>query len=407
MSLEKSNITWSAKQLKGMVVNGKIDFNHIVQRSFVWEKARKTGLIESMIIGYPIPPVFAKRLDDGSGKRGSNTYYIMDGKQRLSTIKEYLNDEFELTAIPEVTFMDDELGEEVTADISGLKFSQLPEALQNYLATVNISVTYFDNLTKEEERELFKRLNAGKPLSTKSRLLASCKDIEGLLDIGSHKLFMPVDGMLTEKARANKNQVTLVMKCWCMMNQNIQDVSFESKVFNPLVEETEVSETDKLAMIEVFDLIFDTHFNLMERKEKKIAKKLYTETHMVSLIPYFQKAVQDGISEDMMADWLVDFFTSDEGATVSEDYNEAAGSGSAKSINIVTRHEALEESYEEFFKVDAADKAEETESVLGDDTDENADEATEFDEETDTEGSEGEYDSLMDEILKDMSESED
>ena len=402
MSLEKSNITWSCKQLKGMVVNGKIDFNHIVQRSFVWEKARKSGLIESMIIGYPIPPVFAKRLDDGSGKRGSNTYYIMDGKQRLSTIKEYLNDEFELTALPEVTYMDDELGEEVTTDISGLKYSQLPEALQTYLATVNISVTYFDNLTKDEERELFKRLNAGKPLSTKSRLLASCKDIEGLLDIGSHKLFMPTDGMLTEKARANKNQVTLVMKCWCMMNQMIQDVSFESKVFNPLVEETEVSETDKLAMIEVFDLIFDVHMNLIERKEKKVAKKLYTETHMVSLIPYFQKAVQTGISEDMMADWLVDFFTSDDGASVSADYNEAAGSGSAKSINIMTRNEALEASYEEFFKVDAdgADDEEDTEMVLGDD-------AEGFDDADDEEeGSEGQYDSLVDEILKDMENTE-
>ena len=89
MSLEKASIVWSAKQLKGMVVNGKIDFNHIVQRSYVWERSRKSGLIESMIIGYPIPPVFAKRVDDGTGKRGGNIYYIMDGKQRLSTIQEY------------------------------------------------------------------------------------------------------------------------------------------------------------------------------------------------------------------------------------------------------------------------------------------------------------------------------
>lgn len=278
MSLEKSNITWSARQLKGMVMNGKINFNHIVQRSFVWEKSRKSGLIESMIIGYPIPPVFAKRLDDGSGKRGSNIYYIMDGKQRLSTIKEYLNNEFELTTLPEITYMDDEIGEEVTIDISGLRFSELPEALQNYLATVNVSVTYFDNLTKEEERELFKRLNAGKPLSAKSKLLASCRDIEGLLDIGSHRLFMPTDGMLTEKARENKNQVTLVMKCWCMMNQDIQDVSFESKYFNPLVEEMEISEADKIALIKVFDFIYNVHNHLVEHKEKKLQRNC-TQKH--------------------------------------------------------------------------------------------------------------------------------
>lgn len=349
MSLEKASIVWSAKQLKGMVMNGKINFDHIVQRSYVWERSRKSALIESMIIGYPIPPVFAKRVDEGTGKRGSNIYHIMDGKQRLSTIKEYLNDEFALTTLEPVSFMDDEIGEECTANISDKKFSELPEALQNFLNTVTINVTYFDNLTKEEERELFKRLNAGKPLSTKSRLLASCKDIEGLLDIGSHKLF---DEMMTDKARANKNQVALVMKVWCMMNQEINDVCFESKTFNPLLEKTEISETEKLAMIEVFNLIVDTHEALIGRKEKKVAKKLYTETHMVSLIPYFKKAVEDGIVSEMMADWLVEFFGTTEGASVSSLYNEAAGSGSAKSGNIIDRDDALSESFTEFFKAD-------------------------------------------------------
>lgn len=384
MSLEKASIVWSNKQLKGMVVNGKINFEHIVQRSYVWERSRKSALIESMIIGYPIPPVFAKRIDDGSGRRGSNTYYIMDGKQRLSTIKEYLNNEFALTELAPVTYMDDEIGEEVTVDISEKKFSELPEALQNYLNTVTISVTYFDNLTKEEERELFKRLNAGKPLSTKSRLLASCKDIEGLLDIGSHKLF---DKMLTDKARDNKNQVALVMKVWCMMNQEISDVSFESKLFNPMLEETEISETEKLAMVEVFNLIVDTHESLVGRKEKKVAKKLYTETHMVSLIPYFKKAVEDGIVSEMMADWLVEFFGTTEGASVSSLYNEAAGSGSAKSVNIINRNDALSESFAEFFKMDEDD----TELV------EEADEEIKVDEEDNED-----YHSVVDDILEDM-----
>ena len=385
MSLEKSNITWSARQLKGMVMNGKINFNHIVQRSFVWEKSRKSGLIESMIIGYPIPPVFAKRLDDGSGKRGSNIYYIMDGKQRLSTIKEYLNNEFELTTLPEVTYIDDEIGEEVTTDISGLKFSELPEALQNYLATVNVSVTYFDNLTKEEERELFKRLNAGKPLSAKSKLLASCRDIEGLLDIGSHRLFMPTDGMLTEKARENKNQVTLVMKCWCMMNQDIQDVSFESKYFNPLVEEMEISEADKIALIKVFDFIYNVHNHLVEHKEKKVAKKLYTETHMVSLVPFVKRAIQNDIDECMFAGWLISFFTSDDGASVSANYNEAAGSGSAKAFNIMARDEALAESYAEYFKAD----------TIGTINEDGTEDTVEFNEDSDSDDSDDSEDGII------------
>lgn len=349
MSLEKASIVWSAKQLSGMVKNGKVNFDHIVQRSYVWEASRKSALIESLIIGYPVPSVYAKRLDDGTGKRGSNIYYIMDGKQRLSTIKEYLNDEFALTTLPRVTYFCEEVGGECTVDISGMKFSELPLTLQDHLNTVTINVTYFDNLTKEEERELFKRLNAGKPLSTKSRLLASCKDIEGLLDIGSHRLFYE---MLTDKARANKNQVALVMKCWCMMNLDINNVSFESKTFNPMLETIAISDEEKSAMSMIFDVITYTH-TILENRNKKVAKKLYTETHMVSLIPYFVKSWENGISAELIADWLISFFNTTDGASVSTVYNDAAGSGSAKPCNIIDRDDALSESYAEFFKEDA------------------------------------------------------
>lgn len=140
MSLEKASISWSAKQLKNMIASGKIDFNHIIQRSYVWERKRKSALIESMIIGYPIPPVFAKRSDDGTGKRGGNIYAIMDGKQRLSTVAQFLNDEFALSDLPPVSYMDEANGGECEADISGMKFSELPEALQDHLNSVIFTV---------------------------------------------------------------------------------------------------------------------------------------------------------------------------------------------------------------------------------------------------------------------------
>lgn len=374
MSLEKSSISWSAKQIKGMVINGKISFDNIVQRSYVWERSRKTGLIESMIIGFPVPVIYAKRseTDADENSRSNKVYDVLDGKQRLSTVKEFLNDEFALTDIPVVNYFDEELDTECEADISGMKFSELPDAIKDHLQSVTFTVTYFDNLSKEEERELFKRLNAGKPLSTKSRVLASCKDIEGLLDIGSHKVFMD---MLTEKSRANKNQVTIVMKSWCMLNQDIDEVSFESKVFNPLVENTEISETEKLALVKVFNLMSATHEELVNRKEKKVAKKLYTETHFVSLIPYFDKAVANGISEELIADWLVEFFGVKENASASDAYNDACGSGSAKNINITARNDALKESYNEFFNTadDADDDIDDTDDIEVDDTDDEED----------------------------------
>lgn len=349
MSLEKASIVWSAKQLSGMVKNGKIDFNHIIQRSYVWERSRKSSLIESMIIGYPIPAVFAKRIDDGSGKRGSNIYCIMDGKQRLSTVKEFLNDEFALSKLPPMTYFNTEMNEECTIDISGMKFSELPDGLKDYLNTVTFSVVYFDNLTKEEERELFKRLNQGKPLSTKARTLASSRDIEGLLDIGSHKLF---DEMLTEKSRQAKNQAVIVMKAWSMLNCDVENISFASKSFNPLIEETEISDKEKLELIEVFDFIVEVHDELISNQEKDVAKKLYTETHLVSLIPYLKNAMDSGIREGMIAEWLINFFKTENDSKEYTSYLEACTGGVARNASVVARHESLGKSYSKFFKTE-------------------------------------------------------
>ncbi len=346
MSLEHASITWSAKQLSSMVKNGKIDFNHIVQRSYVWERSRKSALIESMIIGYDIPKVYAKRT--GNGKRGGNVYGILDGKQRLSTVKQFFNDEFALTELPPVTYLDEELGEMQTTNISGRKFSELPTGLQDLLQTITFNVVYYDNLTKEEERELFKRLNAGKPLSTKSKVLASCPNIEELLDIGSHDIFSE---MLTEKAIDNKNQVTLVMKSWCMLNMQISMVSFETKQFNPLLEQqTHISDEESYILATVFDYAMDVHKILSDNKQKKLASKMYKETHFISLIPYFKKASDIGIEEFLFADWLKEFYGTLDKTSISDSYNEASNNGVSKTFNIMIRNEALKESFYDFFK---------------------------------------------------------
>lgn len=353
MSLEKATISWSAKQLKSMVKNGKIDFNHIIQRSFVWEKSRKSALIESMIIGYPVPPIYSKKVVNESGV----VYAILDGKQRLTTVKQYLNDEFQLTSLPPVTYYDGETDKECTLDVSGKKFSELPVSLQDHLNGVMFTIYYFENLRKEEEKELFRRLNNGKQLSAKSKALAYCNDIEGLLDVGSHKLFKEV---MSEKKLDNKENVSLVMKAWCMLNQEVYRVSFESRIFNPILQEVEISDEEKIIMAEVFDLIVDVHSILMKREEDKVAKKLYTETHLISLVPFFKKAIDENISAEIMTDWLIEFFGTGKISicSVSDAYNGAL-SGTAKNYSIITRHNELKKSWKEFFKVDDGENSEE------------------------------------------------
>jgi hypothetical protein len=329
-----------------MIDKETINFKNVVQRSFVWEKHRMSELIWSIIMGFPIPPVYSER--GGTENDKVKVYDVLDGQQRCTSIYKYISDEFALTELKPIPYLDEE-GNECTIDISGKKFSELEEELQDIIKDATITVKYFDNLEQHQKAEMFRRLNNGKPLSTKSRTLASAKNITGLLDIGSHRLF---EEMLTEKARANKNHAVLVVKAWVMMTKNVENISFASKDFNPMIEEAEISVEEKQNLVNLFDFIVNTHDELIGNKEKDIAKKLYTETHLVSLVPYIKNAMDNGINEAMMAEWLVNFFKTENNTDVYAKYMDACSGGVARNASIVARHEALGKSYKEFFKTE-------------------------------------------------------
>ena len=93
------------------------------------------------------------------------------------------------------------------------------------------------------------------------------------------------------------------------------------------------------------------HVNeLVENKEKDVAKKLYTETHLISLIPYVKNAMDNNINESMFGEWLINFFKTENDSDVYTAYMEATSNGVARNASIIARHKALEESYGQFFK---------------------------------------------------------
>ena len=73
---------WSQDNSWGIetILNKSFEFNPPYQRSDnAWTKEQQNGLINSMIQGYPIPPVYLI-------EREKNTFIVVDGKQRLTTI---------------------------------------------------------------------------------------------------------------------------------------------------------------------------------------------------------------------------------------------------------------------------------------------------------------------------------
>jgi hypothetical protein len=61
----------------------EIDIHPEFQRFFRWSESQKTSLIESLLLGIPIPPVFVSQREDG-------VWDVVDGLQRLSTIYQFV-----------------------------------------------------------------------------------------------------------------------------------------------------------------------------------------------------------------------------------------------------------------------------------------------------------------------------
>ncbi len=327
-----------------MMKKKKCSFDNIIQRSYVWEKARKSDLIHSLIEDYPVPPFYARRVE--------GVYDFLDGKQRMNAIAGYINEDYELTALPPVSYEPDDGDELVEIDITGKKFGELPEELQDLILSYPLTIYYYDEITDAQVATLFRKLNNGKPLSTKDRNIANCIDIFNISKIGGHPFFNEI---LTEKGLRNRKQLPIIMKMWCMLYQ--EKISFESSKFNKIVQEMAITEEQRQVLNSVLNRMGDMYDeipNIEYEKEKVrlLRKKLSFETHLVSFTPFVKKAIDENINTTMLTEFFAYFYGTKDSTTISDIYNNTVNSGSAKAVNISRRNHELEKAWDDFFKED-------------------------------------------------------
>lgn len=70
-------------EVSNMYTSAEMNILPDFQRLFRWTNERKSNLVESILIGIPIPPVFVYENEDG-------TWELIDGLQRISTLLEFM-----------------------------------------------------------------------------------------------------------------------------------------------------------------------------------------------------------------------------------------------------------------------------------------------------------------------------
>lgn len=88
-------ITESAKYPLGNIKDifaDKFNFAPVYQRNYTWNEFDQSQLIESFILNIPVPPIYLYEID-------YDRYEILDGKQRITTLLRFYNNEFNLEGL--------------------------------------------------------------------------------------------------------------------------------------------------------------------------------------------------------------------------------------------------------------------------------------------------------------------
>lgn len=142
-------------QIKDVVDEARtVNLRPEYQRRSRWSNKQKSLLIESFLLNIPVPPIF---LFEGELAR----YEVMDGQQRLLTIREFFSNQFKLSSLS------------VLAPLNGRTYSDLPSRTKRTLDRASLSAIVLlkesraalrdasNSRVLELRKFVFERLNTG------------------------------------------------------------------------------------------------------------------------------------------------------------------------------------------------------------------------------------------------------
>lgn len=125
--------------------NKKLNMDPPYQRNVVWQINKKRAFIESIMMGCPIPSLMFSLDKD-------NKYTVLDGKQRLTTIVEFVSNKFSI-----------EIGDK------DVYFATLDDKVKIPFMNKHLPASLTEGLTLDNEATIFERINRAEKLSDGER----------------------------------------------------------------------------------------------------------------------------------------------------------------------------------------------------------------------------------------------
>lgn len=320
---ESRSIKWVYQERKN------IDFSPPCQRrGNLWTKQQKQLLIDSILNEFDVPKFYFQFMPSDK-----YAYAIIDGKQRIETILDFLDDKFPLST--DFKFIDKTISLKYP-DIAGKKCSEIDEMASALLARVwqySINIVFIDSDNEAIINEMFVRLNSGLQVSTIEKRNANGGLLSReIMHICDNSLFFTKKITLGNH-RFEHNDLLLKLLMLEMGDYNLTKTNVDQFVFSNKEFKKECKES----------------LNRVEEKLDKIAgcfddKDKYLKRKNIIITLY---TILDDIDIEIIKDFLVFFetirreATDDDNSQELSEFTRLLQQGADKKASILRRRDIM------------------------------------------------------------------
>lgn len=285
-----------------------LSLTHKLQRrEGQWNVRMKSELIDSLLRNFPINPTYCVK----EGKK----LYTIDGVQRLSCIRDYLDGKFALSKTLEPVIVNGS-----KKDVAGKRFKKLDDETKEALLACELQLYELTEYTDKEVRQMFSRQNAGKKLNSKQMRTAIENDEfrEVIYSLTSHSFFTKCFTKAQLKSDVDKDTVRQILML-TEQSTNYDFGSFRSTDINKFVlDYQEHINYDKIEIVKQALDHLDSAFDEIKIKQLSVPMCVYG----------MYRILKDKKSVSKYVTWLKKFISTYD---TNEEYLKYCGAGTSSS----------------------------------------------------------------------------
>lgn len=285
-----------------------------------WNRKQKTDLIDSLLRNYPINPTYAIK--------ENKTLSVIDGVQRLSCIRDFIDNKFALSKDMESVTIN---GEEKF--LAGLKFKKLDDDVKDTILNAELQVYELTDCTEKDVREMFRRQNTGKPLNVKQLRIVKGSDVfsEQVYTLETHPF---MDKLMTNAQVKNGTNRDLIIQTFMLLlsNEEHEFVSFRTKDIDLFI--LNYSNLVNEEIVDTFNRALSKFYRTTSDLSNKELRMPVTSIPMILYGGY--KVVEGGKDFDKFIVQVRNFLN---GYNQNEEYKQFVQSATSSSENVRGRFE--------------------------------------------------------------------